>query len=576
MNRSNSTKKNVILLIIDSLRPDRLGCFGHTPSPSPELDRLSKNSLFCTNTFTLGNTTEFSLPGFLASSFLLDDGGYAKGIANRKITLAEVLKEDGYKTSAFFSCYQRSASKYDRGFDEFFKPYDPNIICKDIGNIVPFYQKMYSNSLMTEKECVEALIPYFDNWLDDAIDHCAYLNDLIKNPIIPKSLIFSNYDFEKFGDEIKNEWKCYKQDKRQYIVEILKGSEFDLIKIIGKFVDNRIKKAPISWEEVKVRTFLLKNIYHVWKYSTSYKSSKKSVAHTLYRALHGLQSKTKWPSTGFFLESFKRWINSFEPTTPFFSFIHLLDVHELNVFSYDFDEKKERKNKEIEILKTYFKKVKGNSNKYQGHLLYDYAIQYVDHEIKLLMKFLEEKKLLHDTIVVISADHGHNFPNIPLRDGVSQPDHFFDELHHIPLLFINPEIKPLKYDGLVSSIDIAPTILDFLNIPIPASFKGYSINSLKAKARNHVLMENQGRGPCDLLRKPIRISVRSDKYKIVYEAPPTHASQKNFITEIYDIKEDAQELNNLVNNENYIQLVNPLLAIAEKRIMEIREHSVKI
>src|SRR5439155_2693639 len=35
------TRPNVVLIVVDTLRADRLGCYGATPSPSPTLDALA-------------------------------------------------------------------------------------------------------------------------------------------------------------------------------------------------------------------------------------------------------------------------------------------------------------------------------------------------------------------------------------------------------------------------------------------------------------------------------------------------------------------------------------------------------
>src|SRR5262249_3029045 len=43
--RADTAHPNVIVLLIDTLRADRLGCYGATPSPSPTLDRLARDGM---------------------------------------------------------------------------------------------------------------------------------------------------------------------------------------------------------------------------------------------------------------------------------------------------------------------------------------------------------------------------------------------------------------------------------------------------------------------------------------------------------------------------------------------------
>ena len=108
---------------------------------SPFLNKLAEKSILCKNSFTAGNPTEFALPSLMTSTNLLDNGGFLRGISNRKTTLAEVLKKNDYDTVGIFSCYERSISKYERGFEKVYHLFDLNRFCKDIENAIPFYQK---------------------------------------------------------------------------------------------------------------------------------------------------------------------------------------------------------------------------------------------------------------------------------------------------------------------------------------------------------------------------------------------------------------------------------------------------
>ena len=88
----NSTMKNIVIIDVDALMPSRLGVFGNIGSVSPTLDKLAKTSLNCTNAFSMGNPTEFALPGLFASAYLLDCNGYRYGISDNQTTFAETLR----------------------------------------------------------------------------------------------------------------------------------------------------------------------------------------------------------------------------------------------------------------------------------------------------------------------------------------------------------------------------------------------------------------------------------------------------------------------------------------------------
>ena len=158
----NSTMKNIIIIEVDALMPSRLGVFGNIGSVSPTLDKLAKASLNCTNAFSMGNPTEFAMPGLFASSYLLDANGFRYGISDNKTTFAETLKENGYSTAAFMTAFRPKKDKYDRGFDDFYNLIDLQVTEKNLLNTAKWYREQYHNSksLISQSECVKDMVEY--------------------------------------------------------------------------------------------------------------------------------------------------------------------------------------------------------------------------------------------------------------------------------------------------------------------------------------------------------------------------------------------------------------------------------
>ena len=581
----NRDSKNIIFLVIDSLRADRVGFGDNSASLTPFLNQLAQKSLVYKNVFSNGNNTEFALPGLFSSSHLLDDGGYFSGIAQRGNTLAGTLKKNGYRTAAFHPLYVRSTSGgYTRGFHDFFHLFDINLFLKEINNTVPWYQKMFSDGLMTEVECVDVLIQYFDIYFKEAISYCHTWLSYSDNPCIPKSLIFKHYEFDAIRDEFEEEFKYYSRDKYLYVSRVVRGERvgFDhktgllcgeprsFIDIINRAVRGRIKRSPVGVAEIKFRTILARNFFWIWHLSSSYKSAKQAFADALYRVLKGQQHQVKYLSAGYILQTFKNWLDSNSSDSPFYAYMHLVDGHELNHFSFDLAGQEKKKKYELATFRKSLSQIKHNRRTYRGNILYDTAISYVDSVVKDLFQFLEKKGLLNSSIIVITADHGHAYPNVPIRDGVSQQEHFFDDLSHIPLIISGSEMPSGQYENLVSSLDIGPTILDFAGIPAPNSFRGISVKPGACLQRDHVINENQGRGPCDIERKPLRICVRTKNYKLVYECPTGLSADRGIITEIYDLVSDQKEYENLAGDLAAVESVESLLEIAKERVKTIR------
>jgi len=93
----------VVLITVDSLRYDRLGCGGNRNPCSPALDRLAGRGICCSRAYAHGFCTQLSYPSIFTSTLPLDCGGYDRGILTRPRSLPEVMRENGFATVAF-SC----------------------------------------------------------------------------------------------------------------------------------------------------------------------------------------------------------------------------------------------------------------------------------------------------------------------------------------------------------------------------------------------------------------------------------------------------------------------------------------
>ncbi|MFQ5706466.1 MAG: sulfatase [bacterium] len=113
------TKPNVILITVDSLRADHLGCYGYSKPTSPNIDRLAEESYLFTNAFSNGPNTPHAFPPIMASRYPLMSNRF--GLFDAKVTMAELLKSMGYKTAGFVAanCWVSRYFQYQRGFDLF-------------------------------------------------------------------------------------------------------------------------------------------------------------------------------------------------------------------------------------------------------------------------------------------------------------------------------------------------------------------------------------------------------------------------------------------------------------------------
>ncbi len=98
-------------------------------------------------------------------------------------------------------------------------------------------------------------------------------------------------------------------------------------------------------------------------------------------------------------------------------------------------------------------------------------------DLRHFLHLLEEKGLFdQQTLVLVTADHP-SFSNTPTNQLFKPYKRVFDR---IPFVIITrtPLPKPLDQDNLTSQLDIAPTIMDLLNLPQPKGFFGHSLFAL--------------------------------------------------------------------------------------------------
>jgi arylsulfatase A-like enzyme len=106
---------------------------------------------------------------------------------------------------------------------------------------------------------------------------------------------------------------------------------------------------------------------------------------------------------------------------------------------------------------------------------YDAETISADTALRKLLDALRGRHFLDHCVVVIAADHGEEFrEHGRLGHGYT----LYEEVLRVPLVILAPHATAGKtIPGLVSLIDVAPTVLDLAGIPAPARFQGRSLRS---------------------------------------------------------------------------------------------------
>lgn len=98
--------------------------------------------------------------------------------------------------------------------------------------------------------------------------------------------------------------------------------------------------------------------------------------------------------------------------------------------------------------------------------LYDGEVAYVDRQVGRLLDGIASRGLLDTTLVALVADHGENLGEHGL---LYRHVGLFDTTTHVPLVvrWPGPPRPGHRYDGLVQTIDLFPTLLAAAGLPVP-------------------------------------------------------------------------------------------------------------
>ncbi|MFM7318495.1 MAG: sulfatase [bacterium] len=167
------------------------------------------------------------------------------------------------------------------------------------------------------------------------------------------------------------------------------------------------------------------------------------------------------------------------------------------------------------------------------------GLRAIDENVGRLLKKLDDLKLADDTMIVYSSDNGYYLGEHGLGDKRSA----YEESMRVPMIVRYPRSVPQNktLDQMVLNIDLAPTLLDFAGVPVPATMQGRSWRPLL-----------QGKPVPDWRKSffycyfrepafnvPMVTAVRTDTAKLVVY--PGHPEW----TEVFDLGNDPYEMKNL-------------------------------
>jgi arylsulfatase A-like enzyme len=177
----------------------------------------------------------------------------------------------------------------------------------------------------------------------------------------------------------------------------------------------------------------------------------------------------------------------------------------------------------------------------------------LDRNIGRIMDYLDRNHLTNNTLLVYTSDQGFYLG----EHGWFDKRFMYEESFKTPLLMRYPGVIKLgsKFDDLVVNIDFAPTFLDAAHVKVPQEIQGKSILPLLSKGntkwRKGVYYHYYEYGEHSVIP---HFGIRTSHYKLIrfYQAADKW--------ELYDLKDDPQEMNNIYGKPGYEKITLSLKA----------------
>ena len=339
---ATADRPNILLVVLDSCRADRLSCYGHVRDTSPNIDELSQAGVLFEQAISPATWTLPSHTSLFTGTYLAAHGAHRAPYDGRFPTLAEALGSHGYQTAGFSNVgYVGHSFGLDKGFDLFVEVWcsqpEKTLLSKIGRKLRATREKIITNlGGLDSDHGATATNHQVEEWFIGHRDE--------QRPFF----LFINYS------DVHSPYKPPRPYRDRYLREVMSPPRLEVPERI-----QRVSEQPLDYISGRIA-----------------------------------------------LES------------------------------HDF-----------EILRA----------------LYDGGVRYLDAKIGELLNTLEKAKILDNTLVILTSDHGDNLGEHGL---VGHMLCLYDTLLHVPFIMAFPGRLPrgLRLSTPVQLVDLFPTILDLIGI----------------------------------------------------------------------------------------------------------------
>jgi len=185
--------------------------------------------------------------------------------------------------------------------------------------------------------------------------------------------------------------------------------------------------------------------------------------------------------------------------------------------------------------------------------LYDQYLANTDFAFGEFLDQLEKSGVLKNSYLILTSDHGESFERGYL--GHAGP-YMYEPSVHIPLLISTPgQTERRDFYSATNSVDVLPTLLDLCDYDIPAWCEGSILPGFDAHSgvdSQRVTFSVDAKTNSAFGRlSAISIAMRRENFKLIYYKGynDSNTPYHDGVFELYNLENDLEEMNDLVNFE---------------------------
>ncbi len=175
----------------------------------------------------------------------------------------------------------------------------------------------------------------------------------------------------------------------------------------------------------------------------------------------------------------------------------------------------------------------------------------LDENVGRLLNYLEQKGLDKKTIVIYTSDNGW----FTGQHGLFNKMWMYEESLRIPLIISYPGhvAKNRINNSFISSLDFAPTLLDYAGVEIPSSMRGQSFKQILEGNEPNDWRTSFFYHYYDQFGVPEILGIRTEQFKLI-----NYISNDSSEWEFYNLINDPHEMDNQINNPDQTDIINEL------------------